>query len=206
MNPLKGGRDPRTVLLLALPLLVAAGLLVRSRLPAGPADGWSINRAIRLAEDGRHSLALERFQAVLEKRPHDPQTWLRTGRELRILGRGPEAAVHFRRASELKPGDETILFELSRALWEAGLPALAVQAADSTLAVEPDHAGAWYVKAAVAASEGDAAAAVPLLDRALELEPSWTGRFRTDESFDPIRNDRRFLDAVLARRVPGLFR
>lgn len=206
MNPPRRRQDPRLVLLVVLPALVLAGLGVRAALQPGPSAGWTINRALGLAEAGRHELALAHFQAVLEHEPREPHPWLRAGRELRILGRPEEAAAHFRRAAELDPRNETIRYELARGLLEAGLPALAEQAADETLALEPDHAGALYVKAAVAAHSGDAAGAAAHLDRALALEPTWTDRFRTDASLDPVRNDRGFLDVVLARRVPGLFR
>jgi tetratricopeptide (TPR) repeat protein len=206
MNPLRRRWDPRVVLMAAVPALVLAALGARAAAQPGPATGWRINRAIDLAEAGRHQLALARFQAVLEEHPREPQAWVRAGRTLRVLGRPSEAAVSFRRAAELDPRDENIRFELARGLLEAGLPALADQAADETLALEPDHAGAHYVKAAVAALAGDASAAAERLDRALELEPTWPDRFRADPSFDPVRNDREFLDAVLSRRVPGLFR
>jgi tetratricopeptide (TPR) repeat protein len=206
VNTLERRWDPRLVLLIAVPALVLAGLAVRAAVQPGPAAGWRINRAVDLAADGRHQLALARFQAVIEEQPREPQAWVRAGRALRVLGRPSEAAVFFRRAAELDPRDENVRFELARGLLEAGLPALADQAADETLALEPDHAGAHYVKAAVAAQAGDAVTAAERLDRALELEPAWPDRFRTDPAFDPVRNDRGFLDAVLARRVPGLFR
>lgn len=197
---------PRIVLLAAFPLLVTAGLTVRSVLGPGPGDGWRINRAIVLSVAGRHDLALARFQDVLTESPEETQAWLRAGRELRVLGRPVEAAVFFRRAAELDPENVTLRFELARGFLEAGLPALADQAADETLAREPDHAGAFYVKAAVAGLQGEAGAAAELLGRALDLQPTWPDRYRSDASFDPVRNDPRFVEAVLARRVPGAFR
>ncbi|NNE44983.1 MAG: tetratricopeptide repeat protein [Gemmatimonadetes bacterium] len=206
MKPSEPGRDPRLVFLLAIPALVAAGFLVQAAVGPGPSVGFRTNRAIEWFESGRADLAWPENERILAERPDDPGSWLRAGRSLRVLDRPAEAALHFTRGTQLAPDDETLQFERARAFLEAGLPELAEQAATECLAIEPEHAGAHYVHAAVAVGRGDTSAALDALARSLDCGPSWPDRFRSDPAMDPLRNDFRFLPMVIERRVPGLFR
>jgi tetratricopeptide (TPR) repeat protein len=206
VKPPSAGPDPRPILFGGILGLLAIAVTVRYAVGPAPPAGFRINRAIALSERGYPELAWKEMRVVLAARPEDPTAWLRAGRALRALGRLDEAAVHFQRAAELDPRSETIRFELARALDDAGLPLLAEQAADEALALQPEHAGAVYLKASLAAGRGERERALELLARALDLGLLRPDRYRFDPRFDAMRNDRAFAETVLPRRVPGVFR
>jgi cytochrome c-type biogenesis protein CcmH/NrfG len=197
--------DARAVVLAGIPVLLGVALLVRAAVGPGFAFGLRLNRSIEQLEQGRAAEALAGFESVLAEHPDRPEAWLRAGRALRALGRAEDAARSFRRAAELDPGSETAHFEAARAWMENGSVDLAEAAADEVIALEEDHAGALYLKAAIVARRGDAEQAASLLGRSLDVGLSSPDRFRSDPRFDPVRNDPRFLDSVLRRRTPGTF-
>ncbi|MGQ0721601.1 MAG: tetratricopeptide repeat protein [Candidatus Eiseniibacteriota bacterium] len=195
----------RGVLLAGIPVLLGVGLLVRAAVGPGPSFGLRLNRSIEQLDEGRAAEALAGLESLLAEYPDRPEAWLRAGRALRVLGRTEDAALSFRRAAELDPGSETAHFEAARAWMEAGAVDLAEAAVDETIALEEDHAAALYLKAVITARRGDAEQSASWLGRSFDAGLSTPDRFRSDPRFDPVRNDVRFLDAVLRRRTPGTF-
>jgi tetratricopeptide (TPR) repeat protein len=198
--------DTPALLLAAVPVLLLAGLLVRVLIGPGPSFGLRLNRSIELLDRGQAAEALAGFEALVTEHPDRPEAWLRAGRASRALGRAEEAAVRFTRAADLDPDSEIARFEAARAWMEAGSPDSAEAAADEAIALEEDHSAALYIKAALVGSRGDAEAAAYWLGRSLEAGLTSPDRFRADPRFDPVRNDPRFVDAVLRLRTPGTFR
>jgi cytochrome c-type biogenesis protein CcmH/NrfG len=205
MNPANGPRDPRRLLLLAVPGLLLVGLLGQALTGTDPLTGLRLNRALAALEAGQPGDALARLEPLVVSRPGRADVWLRAGQAMLALGRDDEAVTYLQRAAELDARSETIRFELARALTTAGDLVRAESAARETLALEPDHAGAHYLLASIAAVRGDVDAACGHLEVSLDLRPSWPERYRRDPAFDPVRNDRRFVEAVRSRRLPGAF-
>ncbi|MGH2570534.1 MAG: tetratricopeptide repeat protein, partial [bacterium] len=115
------------------------------------------------------------------------------------------AAEHFRRAAELDPRAHLYRYELAKALAAGGEPEEAWQALEDVFARKPEHADALMLAAALTASEGHVEHALGLWIAALEHDPSDPDRPRWDPRFDPVRSDPRFMEAVVALRVPGTF-
>jgi tetratricopeptide (TPR) repeat protein len=193
------------VLFLGILLLLAGALTYRALVGPPPVVGRRINDALRAGVEGKRDRAYRGLQEVLEERPLDPAAWLRTGRALLALDRPHEAGVYLRKASELDPESALIRYELAKALAAGGFTLPADRELEAVLALRPNHADGLYLRSALAASLGDVESTLHWLERALSSAASNPDGFRRDPRFDPVRNDPRFLETVLAQRLPGAF-
>ena len=196
-----GNADPRWRIALGILALALLGLGVRSALGPDPRAAWTLNRASRLLESGRSEEALERLASLVAVEPGDPGLLQRAGRLLGEAGHPLEATVALRRASELDPDSHRARYELAKAYLAAGYPAHAESTLAEVIARKRDHADALNLAASLAAREGRVESAVLTLARAFANEPSHPDRYRWDPSFDPIRNDPRFVRAIQELRM-----
>jgi len=191
------------VLLLGILGLLSGGLAVREVVGPGPRFGAVINRAEAAILRGDSERAIAATRLLVETRPESAVAWMRAGRALARTD--PLAAAdHFRRATEIDSTRNRYRWELAKALADAGAPE-AWEAVQAVLAHKPDHADALMLAAALTASEGHVEHALGLWIAALENHPSDPDRPRWDPLFDPVRADPRFVEALLALRVPRTF-
>lgn len=199
-------REPRPVILAGIALLVGVGLLVRTIVEPGPGVGARINRALTLAAHGDARHAEEGLQEVLDRRPTDPDEWYRIGRTMLALNRPVEAALYLTKAEQLDPDSFRIRYQLAKAWVELGETSQADAAIREVLSRKPDHGGALYLRASLAAGKGDVYSAMHGLEASVDAGyPDWE-RYRTDVHFDPIRNDVRFVEFVYQKLLPGTLR
>jgi cytochrome c-type biogenesis protein CcmH/NrfG len=199
-------REPQRLLLVGIVVLVGCGLLVRSIVKPGPGIGARINRALDAAERGDARRAEQGLKEVLERRPTDPHEWYRIGRTMLALDRPVEAALYLSKAQELDPDSYRIRYQLAKAWARLGEAARAESEIAEVLIRKPDHGGALYLRASLAAAKGDVYSAMHDLGTAVDAKyPDWE-RYRLDVSFDPIRNDVRFVEFLYQKLLPGTFR
>lgn len=138
--------------------------------PAAPAAG-----------EARHSLTPEQIQARvaalserLKAEPGNAEGWVMLGRSYVVLGRYRDAALAWRRAADLLPGNATLLADLAdvTAMAQgkrlAGEPARLIQQA---LDADPRHIKALALAGSAAFEARDAAAARGYWERVLALVP-----------------------------------
>ncbi len=177
-------------------MIVFLGLGVRALIGPGPSVGRALNRAARLADAGRVEAARETLRGFLAGESEDPRVLRRAGEVLARAGSPLEATVLLSRAAEADSSDYRVRYELAKAYMAAGYAAHAESTLAGVIERKPDHADALYLGAALAAREGRVVATTLALARALASGPSDPGRYRWDPSFDPVRNDARFVRAV----------
>jgi cytochrome c-type biogenesis protein CcmH len=137
--------------------------------------------AMPAAGDPRHSITPEQIEARvaalaerLRAEPGDAQGWVMLGRSYVILGRYRDAATAWRRASELLPGNATLLADLadvvamSQGKRLAGEPSRLIQQA---LDADPRHVKALALAGSVAFEARDYAAARGYWERLLAVAP-----------------------------------
>ncbi len=205
MSPRRFGSDPRLPLLIAVPLLIAAGLGGRALVGLGPETGHRLNRAAVWARSDRVAPARADLRDLLLRGPEDPRVWERGGRLLLSLGEPLEATLWLRRAAAADTASYRARYQLASALEQAGFPAQAEAALAEVFTRKPDHADALYLGAALAARDGRVEESVVTMARALAHGPTHPGRYRWDSNFDPVRNDRRFVRAVRALTQTDVF-
>jgi cytochrome c-type biogenesis protein CcmH len=138
--------------------------------PATPAAG-----------EARHSLTTEQVQARvaalserLKAEPGNAEGWVMLGRSYVVLGRYRDAAMAWRRAADLLPGNATLLADLAdvTAMAQgkrlAGEPSRLIQQA---LDADPRHIKALALAGSAAFEARDAAAARGYWERVLALVP-----------------------------------
>lgn len=137
---------------------------------------------VAAAPGGRHSVTPEQIQRMvaslaerLKAEPADVEGWAMLGRSYTALGRYRDAATALERATQLAPGNATLLADLAdvqgmvQGKRLAGAPARLVQQA---LDADPRHVKALALAGSVAFEARDYAAAVGYWERAVaELPP-----------------------------------
>jgi cytochrome c-type biogenesis protein CcmH/NrfG len=185
-------------------IVFSVAFAVREIVGPGARSAATTNRALAWSEKGDPDRAFEGLRRALASHPESAEAWARAGRAIEDV-RPLEAATHFRRAVELDPKSPEYRYELARTFAKGDVPSEAWDALQEVFALKADHADALTLAAALAASEGQVMHAIGLWTVALEATPSDPDRVRWDPRFDPIRGDRRFVEAVLDLRVPGTF-
>ncbi len=97
---------------------------------------------VKLAEQGRFTQALQRFQAALALDPDLPQADYNAAMSLSELGRFEEAVPHFEHAVRARPDDPLAHNNLGVALAQAGRLDEAAEALRRALALDPSLANA----------------------------------------------------------------
>ena len=98
--------------------------------------------ALAAQKAGRRQEAFAAWRAHLADAPGDAGAWSNLGALLRSMGEPGAAALHHRRAAELRPGDPEILANLANALADADRPEEALEARRRALALRPQDARA----------------------------------------------------------------
>ncbi|MDH5537916.1 MAG: c-type cytochrome biogenesis protein CcmI [Rhizobacter sp.] len=132
--------------------------------------------------DARHSVTPEQIQKMaanlaqrLKAEPDNAQGWMMLARSYTTLGRYNDAVIAFRRASELAPGNATLLADFADVLGVvagkrlAGEPARLIQQA---LDADPRHVKALALAGSAAFESRDYASAQGYWRRLLALAPA----------------------------------
>ena len=96
-----------------------------STLHTGDVEGWC-NKAVVLAQSGRHEGALACFDSALEADPASLQAWNDRAISLAALGRHEEAVANYDKALEINPEASATWFNRGNSLADLGRPADAV--------------------------------------------------------------------------------
>ncbi|MBN9424336.1 MAG: c-type cytochrome biogenesis protein CcmI [Candidatus Accumulibacter sp. 66-26] len=164
------GRRTAIVLVIALPLLAAAGYLVLGN-PRG-LDPMQTQATISPQQiEGMLGKLVER----LKQNPDDAQGWVMLARSYKVLGRFPEAAEAYSHAGALLDADAALLADYAEVLSQTqggnlrGKPAELIARA---LQIAPDEPHALLLAGAEASDRQDFASAAKYWERLLaQLEP-----------------------------------
>ncbi|MBA4093838.1 MAG: c-type cytochrome biogenesis protein CcmI [Candidatus Accumulibacter sp.] len=164
------GRRTAIVLVIALPLLAAAGYLVLGN-PRG-LDPMQTQATISPQQiEGMLGKLVER----LKQNPDDAQGWVMLARSYKVLGRFPEAAEAYSHAGALLDADAALLADYAEVLSQTqggnlrGKPAELIARA---LQIAPDEPQALLLAGAEASDRQDFAGAAKYWERLLaQLEP-----------------------------------
>lgn len=134
-------------------------------------DSTNYQRALDLAEAGRHLEALEVIQDYLVYTPEDTEALNDAGVILHCLGRSKEAIVHLTKARSLEPDSAEITWNLSEAYLAEGQAEKASQ-----LFSDMQRLGIFSVDilnrtANVLLDNGNLTAAAEMLERSQQLLP-----------------------------------
>jgi tetratricopeptide (TPR) repeat protein len=148
-------------------------------------DDPRLEEANRAMADGRHEVALERYDAVLLE---DPQRLdVRASRAIALFSLGESEAaeeeiraIRQRQLADLErdlqraPDDTSLLARLARVQSELEDHDAALVSARRVLRLQPDSAEAHFALGNVLYRAGEAVAALDSYDRALSLDPTMT--------------------------------
>ncbi len=128
-------------------------------------------KALELAETGRHEEALGYIQEYLGSSPNDAEALNDTGAILHCLGRSDEAVSHLVKARNLQPDSAEIIWNLSETYLAGGKATEAMELFD-----DMDRMGILNVDvlnrtADVLLNEDNLVDALEMLHRSLELSP-----------------------------------
>ncbi|HEV2416218.1 MAG TPA: tetratricopeptide repeat protein [Terriglobia bacterium] len=133
------------------------------------AEAWSdLGEARKTLLDNAGALAA--FEKAVQFAPEDPVSQTRLGSELLDQKEAQQALPHLEEAARLNPGDQSTLYNLERALREAGHPeqAKAVGEKLQTFLLQKDQADQNAFKAIQLNNQGSALEKVGKLPQALE--------------------------------------
>ena len=119
----------------------------------------------------QYDTALKQFEWLARERPDSAATHLLTAEALDGLGRTDEAIAEMQAAVKASPGEPNARFGLGYLLWKARRYDEAETEFRAELAHDSSHAKAAAWLGDVLLKRGDAAAAQPLLEKALALSP-----------------------------------
>lgn len=141
--------------------------------PTGPPAFLDAKGAATLAyAEGRVEDALDRFQAVLEDNPGDPEALNNVGQVLVRLGRASEALPYLEQATDRFPERWDFQFNLARALGEAGRWTDAVERYRVVAARRPDDDVTAFNLARALERAGQTPEAIAGYERAVQLAPN----------------------------------
>ena len=128
-------------------------------------------KALDLAENGRHEEALEHIQEYLTSSPNDAEALNDTGAILHCLGRSDEAINHLVKARNLQPDSAEIIWNLFETYLAVGKATEAMGLFDDMERMNILHADMLNRTANILISENNLSDAVKMLNRSLELSP-----------------------------------
>lgn len=127
--------------------------------------------ALLLARTHRSGEAQRLMTGATTRRPDAAETWLHLGLVLALSGRKADAAEAYQKAFERAGRDATALTALAASYGEIEEHALAAQALEAALRIDPGHELALVQAAALAVKRADWAEAKRLLGRAAQALP-----------------------------------
>lgn len=138
------------------------------------ADAW-LARAYLLAARDPHRLsgAPEAFRRAIALDPYNAEAYHQYAQAEMVLGRFTEATNAYRRALELQPDAGLTLVSMAGLAELRGQRHTSLRLLDSAVAVAPDMAFAWAIRAHVRALAGDAEGALADATTALPLDPDY---------------------------------
>jgi Flp pilus assembly protein TadD len=131
------------------------------------------------------------------------QTLYLQGEALRALDRYEEAVVPLARVAELEPENTRVWLALGWCYKRTGRIALAIDALDSALAVDPEEPLIRYNLACYWAVAGDKRQALAYLEQALALDSNYRALVDHEPDFDTIRADPEFQAVCEGSRTRG---
>lgn len=155
-------------------------------------EAWN-KRGNALLALQRYEEALACFDRVIQFKPDYYEVLLFRGFVLsKLLKRYEEAIASYDRMIQLKPdmADGWIMRGLT--LRNGQRYAEAIASYDQAIQIKPDEATAWYGKAFCYGLQGIVDLAIKNLQWAINLEPTFREKAKTNSDFDAIREDERF--------------
>lgn len=173
--------------------MLAAALVLATRLPAAPAVSGSSERAASLNRWAREALmdsslearqrAIRHLEEAIELEPANPGHWYVLGRAYAMAGFAEKSRECFRRATGISPHDPSGWFESGMAWRREWMRVMEPQARDRAIAafttatnLRPNMSDAWLRMAPLLYDRGDRAAALAAAERAVR------GRWYRDQA------------------------
>jgi len=128
-------------------------------------------KALELAEAGRHEEALEYIQEYLNLSPNNAEALNDAGAILHCLNRSDEAVEYLVKARNLQPDSAEIMWNLSETYLAVGKAAEAMKLLDDMKRMGILNADVLNRTADVLLNEGNLVDAIKMLHRSLELSP-----------------------------------
>lgn len=152
---------------------------------------WS-NKGVALNRLGRNKEALEAQEKALSIDEESPIAWSNKAAVLGDLGRYEEALEAYEKAIGFDPNDATARSNKGADLVSMDRPEEALDVLGEALTLDPNHPRAWFHKARAHSQLGEKDEMLDALKKAIELEPKVKEEAKTDEDFDPFREDEDF--------------
>jgi cytochrome c-type biogenesis protein CcmH len=206
-------RQPARRMALALALMIPAASVATYLVLGEPeATAPFVPPPTSAAGGDRHEVTPEQIQRMvaalaerLKAEPDNPEGWLMLGRSYTAMGRYSDAALAFRKASALMPGDANVLADLADVVGMAqgkrlaGEPARLVQQA---LDADPRNIKALALAGSVAFEAKDYAAARGFWERLVPLVPADSDMARSVQG--SIAETRQLESGVPASPAPAV--
>ncbi len=180
------GNSPRTLRLIALPVLAACTLLTAHQVTYW-LDGATLfehtievtknntcaysNAGLHRARGGEPEIAIRHFQASLRTQADQPLIWRAFGEALLQIGRPQDAVQAFRTGLHYAPDDFNASYLLAVALQTSGSTGEAIPLFEKILGDVPHSAGSHYHLGLALASAGRVEEARQHLQEAVRLSP-----------------------------------
>ena len=158
-------------------------------------QAWN-NRGIALSNLGRNEEAITSYDNLLKIKPDNYEAWNNRGIALSNLGRNEEAITSYDNLLKIKPDNYEAWNNRGIALSNLGRNEEAITSYDNLLKIKPDYASAYFNKACAYALQENISLAIDNLTQAINLDSKSFEMAKTDNDFDKIRNDRRFIDLI----------
>ena len=134
-----------------------------------------LTEAVALHSGGLVDEASTRYEQILVIEPNNSFALYNLGQIAQLRGALPDAIGYYDRALAVDPGFMSAEFNRAVALRDLRRTDEAIAAFEAILVVDPDGVGALFSLGHLYIAEGDAIRGVPLVNRALELDPSLRG-------------------------------
>ena len=150
------------------------------------------NIGLSHAKHGKPRDAIFYFDKVLAVEPNHVNSLVNKGNALGKLGKFDTAIITYDLALKIKPDHIVCLLNKGLALHYLVRYNDAISCYDKILSQEPSNANVLYHKACTKSLQGDANAALELLEQAIRIDSQFATKASGDKDFDAIRNDARF--------------
>jgi cytochrome c-type biogenesis protein CcmH len=145
-----------------------------------------------LQRDAGHQMTREKVEQMvarladrLEKAPDDPEGWRVLGRSYSVMGRYPEAARAYERATALIPGDAGLLADYADALamaQERSMDGKPLELVNRALKIDPDQWKALALAGTAALERNDYKQAIAYWERLRKVLPAGSGMEQSVEA------------------------